>query len=137
MKLDIGCGAKKKDGFIGVNLIQAGDTDIIADARDLPYEDNTIEEIYMRRVLQHIKEENKTLSEAYRVLQPNGKIQIISVSIWGYLFYLVNDNGKFIRPYTKRSLARKLENAGFKVTRTYTIKNDRLFGYDVACEAVK
>lgn len=41
-------------------------------AEDLPFEDNSFDLVYSSHVLEHIPDQNKALSEIYRVLKPGG-----------------------------------------------------------------
>lgn len=56
VKLDLGCGLKKKDGFIGVDLIDAPDvikSDILTYLKSL--DENTVDEVNMHHSLEHQK----------------------------------------------------------------------------------
>ncbi len=46
--------------------------DIKADLLDLPFEDNTFDVVFCNHVLEHIEDDNKAMSELYRVLKPGG-----------------------------------------------------------------
>lgn len=68
MNLNLGCGTKKKVGYIGVDSVRAPYVDVIADLEHLPFKTNSIEKIYCRHVLEHVDNFNKTIDEIYRVL---------------------------------------------------------------------
>ena len=55
VNLDIGCGGKNKEGYIGIDIKKTDAVDYVVSATDLKYEDNKIENIYTRRCVQHIK----------------------------------------------------------------------------------
>lgn len=76
MKLDIGCGTFKRDGFLGVD--PHVDTDFQAPMWQLPFEDSSIEEIYSSHALEHIGKAQvvPTLAEWKRVIIPGGLITI-------------------------------------------------------------
>lgn len=78
MKLDIGCGPSPKPGYIGVDLYVEGPDIIQAPMDKLPFEDNSIEEIYSSHALEHISKHLviPTLKEWYRVLDWNGVLTI-------------------------------------------------------------
>ncbi len=48
----------------------------LADARDLPFADNTYASIFSISTLEHIENPDKVLKELYRVLKPNGTLAI-------------------------------------------------------------
>lgn len=76
MRLDIGCGTFKRQGFIGVDPY--AEADVHASMWSLPFPDDSIEEIYSSHALEHIGkfEVLDTLKEWRRILRPGGKIEI-------------------------------------------------------------
>ena len=55
MKLNLGCGNKRKAGFLGVDSFQGEAVDISADITGkLPFDDSAIDEILMDNVIEHI-----------------------------------------------------------------------------------
>lgn len=56
------------------------DVDYQADLRDLPFDDNSFDCVYASHVLEHIKEDDRALSEIARVLTPSG-IAVLPVPI--------------------------------------------------------
>ena len=112
IKLDIGCGKRKKQGFIGIDIDKNGDADIIASVLDLPFNTNSVDEIYSGNVLEHIENLELLMKEIYRVLKPGGKKHIAvphfsnpyyysdptHKNFFGlYSFYYYSDNQKDIR----------------------------------------
>lgn len=85
MKLDIGCGLRKKKGFIGMDIIP--EADIQHNLLDFPYpfKESSIEEIYCNHVLEHFREDDwmgyneisDIIKEFMRILKPDGKAIII------------------------------------------------------------
>lgn len=76
-KLDIGCSYHKKDGFIGIDILMAEGVDVIADACDMPFKENTFSEIYSSYALEHIQDNLSVISEMYRVCKSDAKILLI------------------------------------------------------------
>jgi ubiquinone/menaquinone biosynthesis C-methylase UbiE len=77
MKLNLGCGNKKKDGFIGVDKFPCDAVDVISDLSErLPFESNSVEEIYMDNVIEHILDIPSLLSEISRVCCKGAKVTI-------------------------------------------------------------
>ena len=85
MRLDIGCGSSKKEGFTGIDIFdwsyqrwpsvtvhpdQAG----FGRARAFPYQ----EEVYARHFIEHIPQYQviETFNEIYRILIPEGLFEI-------------------------------------------------------------
>lgn len=81
MKLDIGCGPNKKEGFIGVDQYSFPNVDVVTDlTAKWPWENSTIEEIHCSHTLEHFTADQRmhVLNEMYRVLKPGGKATIIT-----------------------------------------------------------
>lgn len=74
MKINIGCGDKKTDGYINVDLY--GEPDIRCDLFKFPwpFDDNSIDEVFSEHFLEHVEDYEKTIFEIYRVLKPGGLI---------------------------------------------------------------
>lgn len=75
IKIDIGCGNNKKNGFIGIDINKNSQADIIASACDLPLVENSVDEIYSAHLVEHFypNEAEKFFSEIYRVLKKGAK----------------------------------------------------------------
>jgi len=67
IKLNLGSGDKPLDGYINIDL-----PEIDLEEAKLPYDDNVVDEVYMRHVLEHINNRENLVREIYRVLKPNG-----------------------------------------------------------------
>lgn len=81
MRLDLGCGKNKREGFIGVDSIQFDGVDIVQDLKEKwQWEDDSVEEIHASHFLEHFDsfERIHILNESYRVLKPGGKMTIIT-----------------------------------------------------------
>lgn len=82
--VDIGGKKNKKRGFfnvdnhaksvIYVNIDKQTEPDIIADATNIPLENNSVDTVIMGEVLEHLAEVGDALKEAYRLLKPGGKL---------------------------------------------------------------
>jgi ubiquinone/menaquinone biosynthesis C-methylase UbiE len=67
MKLDIGCGNRKKKGYIGIDINKTNDVDIIADAQRLPIKDKSVKKVYAKDILHHSENPEKVMEEIRRV----------------------------------------------------------------------
>lgn len=80
MKLDIGCGSKKKEGFIGVDAIAFDGVDVVADIRGpWPWADGVVDEVHCSHFVEHLTgvERCHFVNELYRVTKPGAKTTII------------------------------------------------------------
>lgn len=77
-KLDLGCGATKKEGFIGVDILKLDTVDIVHNLTSYPYpfEDNSIDEIWMDNVLEHLSSPMRVMEEVYRIAKNGAKVTI-------------------------------------------------------------
>ena len=87
MKLDIGCGRNKKPGFSGVDINPGEQVDFVMDVQKLEFEDNSIDEIFSRRCIQHVEDDKKAFNEIFRILKPNGIFTLEIASWYGWLYY--------------------------------------------------
>lgn len=80
MKLNIGSGLTRLDGFTNIDCVQCVDekgtkyTDIICDIEKekLPFEDNSVDEIAAYEFLEHMDDLISVMNELWRVLKPEG-----------------------------------------------------------------
>lgn len=83
MKLNLGCGYNKLDGYANVDSDPNCQPDVLADLEDsLPFEDNSVDEIVLNHVLEHLGQTTKVYfhvwKEMYRVLK-DGALVLITV----------------------------------------------------------
>ena len=77
VKLDIGGGFNPKEGFKSVDKSVGSSYQINLENERLPFEDETIEEIYTNHTLEHIENIAWVMNEMWRVLKWGGKLEII------------------------------------------------------------
>jgi predicted SAM-dependent methyltransferase len=80
IRLDIGCGLRKRDGFLGIDKVPNIGADYVLDVtRDrLPFDDSTVEEIYCGHLVEHLIDFIPFMNECYRVLKPEGRMTILA-----------------------------------------------------------
>jgi len=76
--LDIGCGFKPYQNFfnceyIGIDPLPVTKPNVIGNAWDLPFDDNSFDGLVLNQALEHIAKTNKTIAEIKRVLKPGGR----------------------------------------------------------------
>jgi predicted SAM-dependent methyltransferase len=78
MKLDLGCGATVRPGFIGVDGFVDGPNihKVNLENEPLPFEDNSVDEIFSSHCFEHILHPFNILNEMLRVCSPGAKIEI-------------------------------------------------------------
>lgn len=79
IKLDIGCGNKKRDGFIGLDKVSLPTVDFVCDLEKekIPIKDNSVKEIHSRHFLEHTENLVNIMDELWRVSCNHGKVVIV------------------------------------------------------------
>ena len=136
LKLDIGCGAQKRDeDYTGVDAHVDG-ADVKAEMWALPFGDATVDSIWSSHALEHVPmtQVPVTLKEWWRVMKPGRRV-IVQVPNFDYVakYWLTGPDrawaeamvfghqahaGEFHKcAFTSATLRADLEAAGFKVQR--------------------
>lgn len=76
--LDLGCGTRKREGALGVDINPGGAADVIHDLNSFPYpfEDSSFDEIYIDNVLEHLSDVVRTLEELHRISKAGGLVVV-------------------------------------------------------------
>jgi ubiquinone/menaquinone biosynthesis C-methylase UbiE len=76
--LDVGCGADKFPGAIGLDVRAHSPANIRADLDRLPWplREDSFDLIVMRHVLEHMRDVVATVEELYRLAKPGGRIVV-------------------------------------------------------------
>jgi SAM-dependent methyltransferase len=79
VELGCGIGAFKefRDQTISTDVMPTPWTDAVVDAQELPYEDSSVANLVLIDVLHHLPRPHRFLSEAERVLRPNGRLVMV------------------------------------------------------------
>src|SRR5208283_2288415 len=134
MKLNLGCGDQKLEGYINCDLHQE-DADMKFDASKLPFDDNSVDEIAAYHLIEHFnfRQAFDVLREWRRVLKPGGKIILETPDFYNSckIFVESNDQTKVLLYnhffawawlpgqihyflYTEQQLAGTLRECGFE-----------------------
>ncbi len=91
MKLNLGCGEKRLDGYLNVDKF--GDPDLRHDLESFPWpwSDNTVDEIKLIHVLEHLGKDTEIyfgiFKEMYRVCKPDSLVYIVVPHYRHQFFY--------------------------------------------------
>ncbi|MDI6884698.1 MAG: methyltransferase domain-containing protein [Hadesarchaea archaeon] len=79
MKLNLGCGRQKLEGFVNIDSDPKLKPDIVADLeKGLPMiKDNSVDFVYAHSILEHIKNLSNLMEEIYRVCKNNAVVKIV------------------------------------------------------------
>lgn len=78
VKIDLGCGGIKREGFIGLDFVTGPGVDHVLDlTKDrYPFEDNTVDYVFSSHFLEHIESPNHVFHEIARICRDGAKIEI-------------------------------------------------------------
>lgn len=99
IKLNLGCGNIILPGFTNCDLYDEK-ADIKCDVKDLPFEDNSVDEIVASHIIEHFdfREAQDVLKEWQRVLKRGGKLWIQSLPQTASTSGGDQDNFRLIQP---------------------------------------
>jgi len=80
MKIDLGCGENKKEDFIGMDISPLPRVDYVVDLakEPLPFQDNTVDEVYTKSFLEHLEIEGiiHVMEEVWRVSRNGARVEL-------------------------------------------------------------
>lgn len=95
MKLDIGCGKVKSEGFIGIDRFILKGVDIVADLNNpLPFFNDSVDFLLASHSLEHVNDLIAVMQEIYRISRHGAQICIVAP------YY--NQNLNLANPYHKQ-----------------------------------
>jgi spore maturation protein CgeB len=84
LRLDLGCGPRKTEGFIGVDIHDWEGVDVVADlTRRFPFSDSSVDEIKAYDVIEHLPDRLHTMNEMWRIGKPEAIVDILVPSTDG------------------------------------------------------
>lgn len=77
IRIDIGCGSAKREGFIGLDSVAAPGVDCVLDLtkEPLPFDDDSVDYVFSSHFLEHVKVPFRLLGEISRVCKDGAKIE--------------------------------------------------------------
>lgn len=80
LRVDIGCGLNKRQGFIGIDKSTDVNADYVLDAEreKLPFDNSSVDEIYCGHLVEHLHDLVPFMNECYRVLKNGGVLTILA-----------------------------------------------------------
>jgi ubiquinone/menaquinone biosynthesis C-methylase UbiE len=131
--LELGCGARRREGRIGIDKLDLPSVDIVADVEEgLPFLPNdSVDEIHSKSFLEHIRNFEQLMREMVRVLKPGGRAHIFVPHFSNPYFYSDPTHVRFFGLYTFQYFA--VENRQFRrgVPRFYTDCRVRIVSHEL------
>ena len=78
IRLDLGCGNAKREGFVGLDYVAGPQVDHVLDLTQdtYPFDDATVDEVFSAHFLEHIDEPNHVFGELGRICKDGARIVI-------------------------------------------------------------
>jgi len=95
-KLEIGSGPKPKEGYLHFDIRKLPVTDVVGDAKKLPFKEGEFMEVYSRFFLEHLprKDALLALKEMFRVLKSKGKLEILVPNLAYFCNLFLTEKGQ-------------------------------------------
>lgn len=109
--LSIGGGPDRPDPkLVNLNIGPFPNVDIVADAHQLPYANDSVDAIFCEAVLEHLEDPRKAVEEMFRILKPGGKVIAITPFLQAFHGY-----PNHFQNFTLIGHSRLFSRAGFVV----------------------
>lgn len=105
--LDIGCGAAKLPGAVGLDISSDTAADIVHDLDEFPYpiEDSSFDQLLLQDVIEHLSAPIRVLEELHRIARPGARIQLRTPHFSSALAYGDPTHRHYFSTIAIRSLA--------------------------------
>ena len=73
-RVDLACGQRKQQGFIGIDVAPCEGVDLVCDLTQFPWPipDNVVDEAFVSHYVEHAPDLMRFMDELYRILKPPG-----------------------------------------------------------------
>ena len=77
VRIDLGCGRRKRRGSIGVVIVPSPVVNVLADFRHgLPFKDNSVDAVYAYHLLEHMDDFLGFMGEIWRICRPDAHVYV-------------------------------------------------------------
>jgi SAM-dependent methyltransferase len=85
--LDVGCGDRKTEGAVGIDIVALPGVDIVHDLDVYPWplDDGSFDKVLMLNIIEHLDDTIKAMREVHRILKPGGIAHIETV-YWNHKY---------------------------------------------------
>jgi len=89
--IDLGCGSLKKEGFIGIDFVEASGVDFFMDMEKepLPFDSQSVDHVFSSHFLEHIENHPFVFNQISRVCKDGAKVELWLPYLWsnaGFVF---------------------------------------------------
>lgn len=92
LRIDLGCGAAKKEGTIGVDVLASPGVDHVVDIEkdSLPFADESVIYAHSSHFLEHIRDPTHIFAEISRVCADNARVEIWTPYAWSNPAFIID-----------------------------------------------
>jgi len=133
LKIDLGCGKNKNEGFVGIDIKNLKGVDIAYDLnKGIPFKKNEVEEVFTSHFLEHCDDIVFMMEEIWRTCKNKAKVTII-VPYYTWKFSFADPTHKHFFTedtfyyFTEDNPNNYYSNAKFKISKIDFIENDGRF----------
>jgi hypothetical protein len=135
MRLDLGCGTLKREGFVGVDIRQFPGVDVVGDLgkETWPWPDDSIEEVHCSHMVEHLTWTERIFffNELYRVLKTGAKALVVIPHWCSPRYYGDPTHKEPMSEYAFAHMNRAWREKEAPHTDFYTCDFDYTIGYSV------
>jgi len=120
MKLNLGCGNKRRSGYIGVDRYACDAVDVIADLKSgLPFKNEIISSVLMDNVIEHVAHIHVLMQEVHRICGNGAVVDIVtphfaSLASWRDPTH-IHHLSYFSMEHFEKESARHYTGGGFRI----------------------
>jgi len=124
VKLNLGGGKQRINGFLNVDLIKTSQTDVVHDLNVFPwpFKDNSVDAIIMDNVLEHLKDITLVMKELWRICKNKARIKIFVPHFASLGAYVDPTHYHFFTYYSFEVYSRESCKKSFDIFDYYTGK---------------
>ena len=92
LRIDLGCGAKKKDGTIGLDVLPGPGVDQVVDLLNapLPFPDRSVAYVHSSHFLEHVKDPSALFAEITRVAEDGATLEFWTPYAWENSAFIID-----------------------------------------------
>jgi hypothetical protein len=78
VRLDLGCGTRRKDGWIGLDRHPCAGADVLGDLAHLPLADGCADQVLLDNVVEHVLDIPGMMHEVWRVCRGGARVHVVT-----------------------------------------------------------
>lgn len=83
-RLNLGCGREQIIGWINIDKNPSCGPDMVRDLeKGLPFDDNSVDEVQAKHIIEHIEDDAFLMNEIWRVCKPKAKVILVFPTVDG------------------------------------------------------